>query len=303
MNQNTNTLPKLLSSVVQGGLGNQLFIIAHLHHMSKKLSCPFVLQTKHFTGTNEHSKVNQFQKGHILENFAEMISNENVNWKTSLEDKFMNKNDLPLSEFTQFRGYFQHQEYIESEFVQLLKLRFFALQPNQAFLHIRGGDYLTSSLHCISLENLKLYLQNAIVQYAQDTHFVIHTNDVKYAREKVRIDDILDELGYNQSHAKQENDEETTLCEMVSSPRGGILANSSFSFWAAYLSHELLFDESKLFCVPEKWYNDHRFFVDGLYAPFFTKVKLIQFRSTRFTAGRCTSRRKALDWRLIMLKS
>ena len=56
-------------------------------------------------------------------------------------------------------------------------------------------------------------------------------------------------------------DEITTLAMMANCIRGGICANSSFSWWGAFLN------PNRTIVMPDKWFNDPNLRSDGYYFP------------------------------------
>lgn len=127
-------------------------------------------------------------------------------------------------------------------------------------LHIRGGDYLntlnvgtfggicTKEYYCKAIEY--------ITKNAKNPKFYIFTNDRAYAEE------ILGEVLQNSSHPEENvqlkyqyvdwNDERHAYADLVlmSKCKHHILANSSFSWWAEYLS-----DQTGITIAPSRWTN------------------------------------------------
>jgi hypothetical protein len=105
-----------------------------------------------------------------------------------------------------------------------------------AFLHIRGGDYVGHPLHFIPLDG---YYERAIQHFAPDTLFYIFTNDRQYAESFAFLQNIR--------HEFVECDEVDGLSRMKHCTRGGICANSSYSWWGAVL------DIHRTLVIPSRW--------------------------------------------------
>lgn len=102
-----------------------------------------------------------------------------------------------------------------------------------AFLHIRRGDYLLLPHHNVNLEK---YMAYGLSSFAEDTKIIVCSNDVAWCKEnlskmyKTIVKDeqwiILDETVGNAE----------TLKIMGACGRGGICANSTFSWWGGYMN-------------------------------------------------------------------
>ena len=195
---------------LDGGLGNCLFKLANITTMNQ----PYCICNYEHCD-NKHSKIN-FQQT-IFKNFQQKcnyISNEI---------------------FLENQNYNQIKE-ILPKFID--KLSFSNLEPetDTAFLHIRGGDYIDHPFHHIPLE---LYYLRAIQHFPKDTLFYIFTNDVEYAKQQPVLKHIRYEF--------IECNELIALEKMKQCKRGGICANSSFSWWGAIL------DTNRTLVIPNRW--------------------------------------------------
>ena len=148
------------------------------------------------------------------------------------------------------RGYFQNWRYIHPDFPS--KLRLPSSPPlDGAFLHIRGGDYIGHPFHDVGLS--RRYYQRAVQQFPQGTHLYVFTNDIGYAASFSFLRDL--------PHTIMDSDEVTSLAQMAACTLGGICANSSFSWWGAYLNPE------RTIVMPDTWFNENGRYIDGYYFP------------------------------------
>ena len=114
------------------------------------------------------------------------------------------------------------------------------------FLHIRRGDYLNDTIYWM---NSDLYYTTAIdVILAQDpeAHFYVFSDDIDYCKNYP----ILQRLP-SKTFIDHLNDLES-LYLMIMCRKGGICANSTFSWWAAFLNN----NPFKLVVMPKRWKND-----------------------------------------------
>jgi hypothetical protein len=118
-------------------------------------------------------------------------------------------------------------------------------------LHIRRGDYVsnphTNSVHgTCSLE----YYQNAvryITVRVKDPHFYIFSDDLAWAKENLVF---IDGITFVKLDDKVPDHEEMYL---MSQCKHNIIANSSFSWWGAWLNQ----NTQKIVIAPKKWLNDN----------------------------------------------
>jgi len=231
-----------------GGLGNILFQLAAAETLSLETGRPMCISRK-TANLSPHSSNEYFSS--LLNNWANYpllqepytIINEpsykKHDWKTMLNGLSSVRVD----------GFFQNWEYVQPSFVEKLKLP--ACEPlNGAFIHIRGGDYRGHPLLDVGLGNE--YYRNA-VKHFPGAHFYIFTNDIAYARSFTFLQSI--------PHTFVNSDELISLAQMSSCTRGGICANSSFSWWGAFLS------PNRTLVMPDKWFNNPTFYAEGLYFP------------------------------------
>jgi hypothetical protein len=82
--------------------------------------------------------------------------------------------------------------------------------------------------------------------------FSVFTNDKAYALQHEFLKDI--------DHEFVDANELESLV-LMSECRAGICANSSFSWWGAYLN------PNRPICLPSKWFNDPNMNITGYYFP------------------------------------
>jgi len=250
-----------ISAFIQGGLGNQLFILAACDAFAKQTGRNLALYKRRIF-INPHSEHKYFET--IFKNWSHLFTEEHetqiITEPTELTyidwPYFINQN---ISKNILLFGYFQNWKYIESikqsfinklSFNDSIKYRYPWINE-YFFIHVRGGDFIGDKLHHVDLNN---YYKKCL-QMINNEKIVLFTNDSLYAKE------VLE--GY--SYILIEGDEEDSLY-LMSQCKGGICANSTFSWWGAYLN-----SDRKLF-LPSKWFNDETYVVDGYFFPGATVV-------------------------------
>ena len=116
-------------------------------------------------------------------------------------------------------------------------------------IHIRRGDYLKSELYA-GLCDLDYYRKaiEHICANRQNPQFFIFSDDIPFCREHIIPfikNNTVTFVDFNKGCNSFRDMHLMSLC------RDNIIANSSFSWWAAYLNMH----EDKIVCAPEKWVN------------------------------------------------
>ena len=229
--------PKLI-----GGLGNRLFQLAAAmgvgskHYKRVVLSKAHITVNPHQTTDDAHFFRNINRCDHILNYYQ---SNETLyNTHDVVDDRF--KNCLMIG-YRQNEQYFSHiKQYVCEQFSAPPDVvdELYAKYPNlqhAAFYHIRRGDYLKlSPVYGIDLENY--YAQSAKLFNANVVFFVC-SDDLAWCRENIKTNHPMEFIDEN---------EVMTLWVMSLCKQGGICANSTLSWWGAYLNQS----ERAQFCYP-----------------------------------------------------
>jgi hypothetical protein len=239
----------MLAVELNGGLGNQLFQLAAAETIAKETNRKMCL-----LGTVSPSTV------HSTANYFDSVFAE---WKSlpvlptpyaAVTEPSYKKQDWtplrPSDESVCLRGYFQNWKYIPPNFTSRLKLPYVPRQRG-AFLHIRGGDFVNNDFHNVNI--LQRYYRSAINYFPRGTHFFIYTNDVSYAKGCEFLSTIR--------HTFVEADELTSLAGMAMCTQGGICANSSFSWWGAFLN------PNRTIVMPTRFFSDPTVHIEGYYFP------------------------------------
>ncbi|ULT28973.1 alpha-1,2-fucosyltransferase [Sphingobacterium sp. E70] len=132
-------------------------------------------------------------------------------------------------------------------------------QQNAISLHVRRGDYLQESLFKdICTEE---YYQKSI-QYMLETNesplFIIFSNDIDWC--KTHFKDLNAIFVEHNSGNNSFRD-----LQLMSQCNHHIIANSSFSWWGAWLNDS----PDKIVVSPRKWVNDPTLDTSGLVLPTF----------------------------------
>ena len=233
-----------------GRFGNQLFQYATLYAVSKTLGCDFGVPYKS-KSNNEYSK---FYLPECFPNLTAKDSSE-ANILHILQERGFKFDDSVFSvpDNTDINGYFQSEKYfinykdkILSEYVfnkqiqqKAFKIR--SLAKSQAIsIHLRLGDYLNLQ-DCHPVCSIKYY-QESLSMVPNDLLIYVFSDDLEKAKkffDFMNRDVIFVEGG----------DKYVEMC-LMSLCDYHIIANSSFSWWGAWLSN------SKKTIAPARWFGD-----------------------------------------------
>ena len=266
-----------------GGLGNQLFQYAFGYAISQKKDEVLKLDTNNLEvhGLRDF-ELELYNINIILASKEEVkklkYKNENIFDKVLRKIK---RKDAPLSnqyykEYTfnfdknifdkdiYFEGYWQSEKYFKDNREDLLKQ--FTLKKEihpqsqqyrqkiksteSVSLHIRRGDYVTdartNNVHgTCSLD----YYKNAVLQIdekVKSAHFFIFSDDLDWTKENL---DFIDGITFVELAEDIPDHEEIYLMSLC---KHNIIANSSFSWWGAWLNQ----NGNKMVITPNQWFND-----------------------------------------------
>jgi len=273
---------------LMGGLGNQMFQYALARHLSiihktkLKLDLTFLLDRT----PRENFVFRNFELD-IFNIKAEIATNKDIDnffvkpKSTKWQDRLLEhisphsiKNEkyfhfdadiLNSQENTYLEGYWQSEKYfkhiekiIRNDFIfkneaNELNGTFLKqiLEPNSVAIHIRRGDYeknpSTNAAHGLcSLEYYQKAIQ-IITQQIKQPHFYIFSDDNQWAIDNFKIE--LPTTYITQNSTKRGFED----LRLMQNCKHFIIANSSFSWWAAWLS----VNKNKIVIAPEKWFNEH----------------------------------------------
>lgn len=109
-------------------------------------------------------------------------------------------------------------------------------QIDKVAIHVRRGDYVNNDFY-VDLSKTDYY-KEAIKEFP-NSEFIVFSDDIAFCKEYFK------DYNFEYSEGKTELEDLNTMA----SCKGIIIANSSFSWWSAYLS-------SAKIIAPKAWYTD-----------------------------------------------
>lgn len=265
-----------------GGLGNQMFQYAAGRSLSLQNNIPFKIDFdcpyKHVNYSyNLNVFLQQAEQADFLElwkskpktKFAKrlfMLAGKNYNCKLVREKKefTFNSDFFSIPDESYVSGFFQTEKYF-SEFEEVIRKDFtFNIDPsvaNQKFmseiisenavsLHIRRGDYVkikeTNNFHGVcSIAYYESAIQ-LIADKISDPVFYIFSDDMQWVKENFNLSQPHVYVDINNASTNYEDMRLMSIC------KHHIIANSSFSWWGAWLNPS----KNKTVIAPKQWMKD-----------------------------------------------
>jgi hypothetical protein len=236
----------MISINFMGGLGNQLFQVSATYSLAKSNNDDCVFDFNKCYTPLQGNQIIKYRNT-IFKNFTHFDSfiAENHYQETSYYyNQIQYKPNLLLN------GYFQSEKYFEKHKESLIDMFYFDDYKDKALsflsnikgtktsLHIRRGDYIPyqSVMYLLDEE----YYTPA-TNYFKDTTFIIFSDDLNLAKQKFNKPNMV---------VFDSNDEVLNMTCM-SLCDNNIIANSTFSWWGAYLNK----NKNKTVIAPKKWYS------------------------------------------------
>lgn len=240
---------------LKGGLGNQMFQYALGRVLSIKNNTELLLDLNYFK--NKNFTPREYNLG--VFNIKARILQEN-------KIPFLIKYFLPIlkkitwSGNIYLDGYFQSEKYFK-EYTDIIRQDFTLKEvsikseslikeiknSNSVCMHIRRGDYVGNTLHPV--QDLAYY-QNGIKELEKKTNIdkiYVFSDDIVWCKENLKSDREL--FFVNREELNISDSEELSI---MTNCKYFIVANSSFSWWGAWLSTR----EEKIVICPKKWFNN-----------------------------------------------
>jgi len=268
----------MLTCQLQGGLGNQLFQIFTTLSYALKYSKPFLFLNNRQLGNGENGSTIRYTYWEsFLSNLKPFLKNMNEIPKLNfIKEKRFNYDDISknfsTNGGTMLVGYFQSPLYFEKykemicklikldqkKIVVKNKVKIDFDNVTTISLHFRLGDYkkiqdfhpilsekyYSNSISLIldELSSNRIYKQTQIIYFCEDQD----VEDVDKTIKKLK--ELFPSLKFNRANPILEDWEQMLLMSLCSH---NIIANSTFSWWGAYLNN----NSEKLVCYPEQWFG------------------------------------------------
>ena len=268
-----------------GGLGNQLFQYATGRRLAYLRRAELVLDLGWYARTPSSDTPWTYQLGHypiqarsttwgeavwcVLHGGTRLRSMSFLpqRWIYYREQGFeFDPEVLNLNDDTYLDGYWQSYRYFEDS-ADLIRAELAPVAPlerndeviatmiaggDAVSLHVRRGDYVTNQAaggaHCLcSLDYYKSAVEQVLMHVARP-HFFVFSDDSAWARANLFLPSPATFVDHNGPDSAFQDLRLMALCNHH------ITANSSFSWWGAWLNPS----PNKIVVTPHKWFADQR---------------------------------------------
>ncbi|MEG1729936.1 MAG: alpha-1,2-fucosyltransferase [Bacteroidaceae bacterium] len=271
---------------IVGGLGNQMFQYAFLLTLRESSGDEVLMDTSVFDTYKLH---NGFELERVFNISARKATKEELKRLTryttsytlyriykklfpALRTECREKNfcDYDLTIFEDYKklyydGYWQNYQYFDKYEKQIREEFTFKMPLDKksehllldiqnekkcVSLHIRRGDYLKHKLYkgLCDLTYYQTAIDYVIKKHGEDVRFILFSNDITWCNQYIRplLGDLeLVVVDWNGGRDSYRDMQLMCSCSI------NVIANSSFSWWAAYLNEQ----KDKEVIAPKKWIN------------------------------------------------
>lgn len=263
---------------IVGGLGNQMFGYAFAKAIEKKGHEVKIDISSYQTYTLHEYQLEKYNidipvstkdennKLYSQTLIAKIIRKIGLDFSRRIKEKnfFYKKEFLEVKNKTYFEGYFQSEKYFKD--IKNVITKQFSIKPsissytndlkkiiidsdNSCSLHIRRGDYVNSkniSTHGISgLEYYKNAIKYLEKKFGILTYFIF-SDDIEWCKNNLNVDNAV----FVNSKEKRIAHEDIYLMSLCNH---NIIANSSFSWWGAWLN----INDDNVVIAPKIWFSDN----------------------------------------------
>jgi len=259
-----------------GGLGNQMFQYAVGRQLAIINNCQLTLDLSELLNHNSiNYTARQFELDIFNINYARKIYPDT---KPTFKDKFNRKfitryvnetghvfNPAVLKSrgLVYLNGFWQNEKYFKGVEDTIRKEFTFKTEPekdlesnivlissvNSVSIHFRRGDYVSNQnaneFHGVVKEGYYKKAMETVKDSVVSPHFFIFSDDINWVKENFKI---------QEPHIFVSNSKNSIKNDMLlmSLCQHNIIANSSFSWWSAWLNQ----NKNKIVIAPEKWFNN-----------------------------------------------
>lgn len=253
-----------------GRLGNQMFQYAALRGIAAHHNYNWVVPSPHGPHQTNYGLFDCFEMTGVGKNNLGLIPENFPTYKAStsaFDETFFNScsDNCNIEDYFQTEKYFVHiKDEIKKDFqfraehLELCK-NFISQIGDVIFLHIRRGDYINLQYYhpVCELE----YYERALKKFDKDIPVLIFSDDIPWCSQQEMFSPdrfLLSEGGERYAHVHLDADGQMRhslipyidLC-LMSLCSGGIIANSSMSWWGAWLME----NPTQPIIAPQKWYG------------------------------------------------
>lgn len=270
-----------------GRLGNQMFQYAALLGIAENKGYDWVIPPFEGYGDSNYGLFDCFKMSSVKEeNFGYVQSQSIESGCFHFSQEFFDNcpDNINLHDYFTTEKYFKNIEDLirndfqfKNEILNPCKEIFDDLK-NSIFLHIRRGDYISSQVHhpLCSLQ----YYENALKHFDESSPVLVFSDDIEWCKDQELFSSDRFMLSEYQEKYPQKSDTNDgkqnalipyfDLC-MMTLCAGGIIANSTLSWWGAWL----IKNPTQPIIAPDPWFGPgyNHYIMDDLLPKNWIKVE------------------------------
>lgn len=241
-----------------GGLGNQMFQYAIGRQLAIKNNCELYLDISQYDSYNKRKyELDEFC---ITDKKVKMLSYENYTTIREVGHRF-NERLITVKDNSYLIGYWQNEKYFKSireELCNCFLLKKYSQKfqeyeclhiKNAVSIHIRRGDYVsephTNQYHGICPINYYTDALAYLYNYIDISKILIFSDDKQWVKDNLNLSSYGTPIIVEGLTPVEE-------LKLMSKCQHNIIANSTFSWWAAWLNQ----NTDKIIIAPKKWFNN-----------------------------------------------
>ena len=262
---------------LKGGLGNQLFQIFNLisYSIDNNMIFKFPIYKGMYSLDKKTLRKN-YLNCFIINQKNNIINTNNIkNYHTLVENGSFMFKKLKHKENNNIKlvGYFQSYHYFCQNYDLIKKIislddiitntkNKYTIKPDSISLHFRIGDYKCCNAYPIMQSSYYVNCINYIIDKDKDIkniYYFFEKNDIEKINVKLKkIKRHFPDLNFINLNNIEHDWEEMILMSLC---KHNIIANSTFSWWGAYLNN----NENKIVCYPDKWIHTKKLVDENLF--------------------------------------
>lgn len=266
---------------VTGGLGNQMFQYAMYKSLEKKgklvkLDSKSFYETKKEHNGYELERIFDIKPNKPTKEDLEKFDENNISTLFKIKRKlfgdkkfvydtkeYVFNKDVYKLKNSYLNGYWQSIKYFEGIENDIKKDFRFKNQldnknleilneienSNSISIHIRRGDYMSPENYnmygCIATPTYYKKAIKVIEEKIENPTFFVFSNDMDWVKKNIQINSRVFYIDINSGNGSYKD------MQLMSNCKHNIIANSSFSWWGAWLNE----NKNKIVVAPKKWIN------------------------------------------------
>jgi hypothetical protein len=240
----------MVSCYLQGGLGNYMFQISATYSLALDNRCQAVFNDK------KYFRVHKSLENYKENIFRNVVFNNDFKYDTIYQEPYFSYKPIPFKKNIYLNGYFQSEKYFIHNRDKILELfspreedkkhiqkKYGSIIKNKSCsIHVRRGDYLKLKNHHPLCD--MDYYEKSINLIGKDKIFLIFSDDIVWCKNNFK----------NGNFVFVENEKDYIDLYLMSMCDNNIIANSSFSWWGAWLNQNI----NKTVIIPSKWFGSSK---------------------------------------------